>query len=57
MGVDKNRKTQQGLVDLVITPTLGLGWLVSEDLIDSYVVDALNVPILASLAKRGFVAR
>ena len=39
LGVDKNRKTQQGLVDLVITPTLGLGWLVSEDLIDSYVVD------------------
>jgi hypothetical protein len=39
LGVDKNRKTQQGVVDLVITPTLGLGWLVSEDLIDSYVVD------------------
>jgi hypothetical protein len=39
LGVDKNRKTQQGMVDLVITPTLGLGWLVSEDLIDSYVVD------------------
>ena len=39
LGVDKNRQTQQGLVDLVITPTLGLGWLVSEDLIDSYVVD------------------
>ena len=39
LGVDKSRQTQQGLVDLVITPTLGLGWLVSEDLIDSYVVD------------------
>ena len=39
LGVDKNRKTQQGIVDLVITPTLGLGWLVSEDLIDRYVVD------------------
>ena len=39
LGVDKNRQTQQGIVDLVITPTVGLGWLVSEDLIDSYVVD------------------
>jgi hypothetical protein len=38
LGVDKNRQTQQGLVDLVITPTLGLGWLVSEDLIDKYIV-------------------
>jgi hypothetical protein len=39
LGVDKNRQTQQGLVDLVITPTLGFAWLVSEDLIDSHVVD------------------
>ena len=39
LGVDENRQTQQGLVDLVITPTLGLAWLVSEDLIDSHVVD------------------
>jgi hypothetical protein len=29
---------QQGFVDVVITPTLGLGWAAAEDVLDKYVV-------------------
>jgi hypothetical protein len=29
---------QQGFVDVVITPTLGLGWGIAEDVLDKYVV-------------------
>ena len=32
----------QGFVDLVITPTLGTGWLVGEDILDRYVIEKLE---------------
>ena len=42
LGVDKHRRTQQGMVDIIITPTLGLSWLIMEDFVDSYVVGRLE---------------
>jgi hypothetical protein len=42
LGVDKSRQTQQGVVDLVITPTVGTAWLVGEDFLDRYVVARLE---------------
>jgi hypothetical protein len=35
--VGLDRRTS-GMVDLVVTPTIGLGWLVTEDVIDRYVI-------------------
>lgn len=32
----------QGFVDVVITPTLGTGWLVGEDILDRYVIEKLE---------------
>lgn len=32
----------QGFVDLVITPTVGTGWLVGEDILDRYVIEKLE---------------
>lgn len=32
----------QGFVDLVITPTLGTGWLIGEDALDRYVIQKLE---------------
>lgn len=29
---------QQGFVDHVVTPTIGLGWMIAEDVVDQYVV-------------------
>jgi hypothetical protein len=36
------RRDYKGVVDLVITPTLGLGWHVSEDVIDRYLLRGLE---------------
>jgi len=36
------RRDYKGVVDLVITPTLGLGWHVSEDVIDRYLLNWLE---------------
>jgi hypothetical protein len=33
---------QQGLVDHVVTPTIGLGWLIAEDAMDRYVIRFLE---------------
>lgn len=33
----------QGFVDLVITPTLGTGWLIGEDALDRYLIQKLEV--------------
>jgi hypothetical protein len=33
---------QQGFVDHVVTPTVGLGWIVAEDALDKYVVTRLE---------------
>jgi hypothetical protein len=38
VGVGTQRKARQGWVDLVITPTLGAVWLVTEDVLERYVV-------------------
>lgn len=32
----------QGFVDLVITPTVGTGWLIAEDIVDRYVIEKLE---------------
>jgi hypothetical protein len=32
----------QGFVDLVITPTVGTGWLIGEDILDKYVIEKLE---------------
>lgn len=42
LGVDKHRRTQQGVVDIVVTPTLGLALLITEDFVDRYVVTRLE---------------
>jgi hypothetical protein len=36
------RRDYKGVVDLVITPTMGLGWHVSEDVIDRYLLERLE---------------
>jgi hypothetical protein len=33
---------QQGLVDHVVTPLIGLGWLVTEDALDNYLIRAIE---------------
>jgi hypothetical protein len=38
IGYIQNSYPQQGLVDLVITPTIGMGWLITEDALDRYLV-------------------
>ena len=50
LGVDKHRRTQQGAVDLVVTPTVGTCWVVVEDLVDRYAIFPLEK---AFLSKRG----
>ena len=50
---------QQGFVDHVITPTIGLGWMIGEDALDKYVVARLerslvNKPYVVMLL-RGFM--
>ncbi len=48
---------QQGLVDIVITPLVGLGWTVMEDALDKTVIKRIEAmtynPILRSLARGG----
>jgi hypothetical protein len=38
IGATQARYPQQGFVDHVITPTIGLGWIIAEDTVDRYVV-------------------
>jgi hypothetical protein len=38
LGLDPNRQTQQGFVDIVMTPILGTSWLVMEDFVDRHVI-------------------
>ena len=37
IGATQARYPQQGFVDHVITPTVGLGWIIAEDSVDRYV--------------------
>jgi hypothetical protein len=51
---------QQGFVDHVITPTVGLGWMIAEDALDKYVMTRLerrlvNKPYVVMLL-RGFMS-
>ncbi len=34
---------QQGFVDFVITPTLGMGWMIAEDALDKHVIKRIEV--------------
>jgi hypothetical protein len=38
IGATQAKYPQQGFVDHVITPTIGLGWIIAEDTVDRYVV-------------------
>jgi hypothetical protein len=38
IGKVQSRWPQQGMVDLVVTPVVGTGWMVAEDFLDQYVV-------------------
>jgi hypothetical protein len=38
IGDIQNHYPQQGFVDQIITPTVGLGWMVGEDMLDRYLV-------------------
>jgi hypothetical protein len=38
IGATQAKYPQQGFVDHVITPTVGLGWIIAEDTVDRYVI-------------------
>lgn len=38
IGKIQSRYPQQGFVDHVVTPVIGLGWMISEDALDKYVI-------------------
>jgi hypothetical protein len=42
VGHIQSRYPQQGFVDHVVTPTLGLGWMVAEDAVDRYLLTAFE---------------
>jgi len=42
IGYIQSRYPQQGLVDQVITPTLGLGWMIAEDAVDRFLLIPLE---------------
>lgn len=42
IGSIQSRYPQQGFVDHIVTPVIGLGWTVTEDLLDKYVVKRLE---------------
>ena len=48
---------QQGFVDHVVTPTVGMGWTIAEDMIDRYVIRAIEAhtanPYYRLLARGG----
>ncbi len=42
IGATQANYPQQGFVDHVVTPTVGLGWIIAEDTVDRYVVAPLE---------------
>lgn len=57
IGFIQSRYPQQGLVDHVVTPSIGLGWMVAEDWIDAKILTRLERHIENSwvrLLARGF---
>jgi hypothetical protein len=39
------------MVDLVVTPTIGTGWLIAEDIVDRYIISKLESKIKNRPAK------
>jgi len=47
---------QQGFVDHVITPSMGMGWMIGEDVVDRYIIEPIEARIgnrWARIAARG----
>jgi hypothetical protein len=42
IGATQAKYPQQGFVDHVVTPTVGLGWMIAEDTVDQYVIRPLE---------------
>ncbi|HEY2461247.1 MAG TPA: hypothetical protein VGI16_10570 [Candidatus Acidoferrum sp.] len=42
---------QNGVVDWVITPTVGFGWMIGEDALDKYVIERLEVRTQSHVAR------
>lgn len=42
IGNSGQKKGTKGAVDLVITPVVGLGWMLTEDFLDKYVIRSLE---------------
>jgi len=58
IGHIQSKFPQQGFVDHVITPTVGMGWLIAEDAIDHYVIrriEASTTNKWIHIAARGFL--
>jgi hypothetical protein len=45
IGKIQSRYPQQGFVDHVVTPAIGMGWMVTEDIVDRYLVENLEARI------------
>ena len=46
----------QGFVDHLVTPSVGLGWMIAEDAIDKYVIDPLDFRFTNQFARAAFRA-
>jgi hypothetical protein len=42
IGATQARFPQQGFADHVVTPAIGLGWIIAEDTVDKYVIKAIE---------------
>lgn len=53
IGMHPNRKSKHpmGYVDLVVTPVVGTGWLVGEDMLDRYLIRPLEDKVSSRMAK------
>ncbi len=45
VGATQSKYPQQGFVDHVITPTIGLGWLITEDMLDKYIIKRIEMKV------------
>ncbi len=58
IGKVQSRFPQQGFVDHVITPTVGMGWMIAEDALDRYVIRGIEARTNSRIVKilaRGFL--
>jgi len=51
IGQIQARYPQQGFVDHVVTPALGLGWMLAEDALDKYVIQKLEARVRNNWAR------